>query len=513
MPALERRYLPPSLSAVASKGRRLFSRDSASGGVEDKPSALNLNEALEQGWSAAASPHCLSNQLRSPPLPSATHVSRGGKDFGRRRSSNATTTSTSSDGLANDGVQRRRKSLFSKKARSELPSERELDERAAWGAERFIDPFAQRGFQQDQDSLDLSCGNGRIAERSSQRFSTQRQEQQKRAALERVSDLVCLAVENQMAMSNQPTAPSSPEFQSPSSTLFDTLSYQDASTSWPTIADTPAEASATGGTLPMQSSAQRMARITSSEGLDVADAASCSMSPSLSVMSTADSYATGPSLATWDTLAEPMLAQVGGLTVPWSAEDSMFHHQILLPSSMKRMPSATARIDAGQRSYASLKAQTGHGFESKPYPREPCKSRAYSPPPPEWTGLTDGCASLPLPPPLRPSRNPLRKRSKSLSATEARRQAKDAHDRAASPPPPLPSPPPQVERADEVAMQSQCAFAFMQTPPRSRRSSEHRPRFARCDSLTSAASSGSLNAAPFRTPTFGSQSWSSLPVA
>ncbi|KAI3487283.1 hypothetical protein L1887_48868 [Cichorium endivia] len=192
------------------------------------------------------------------------------------------------------GVQRRRKSLFSKKARSELPSERELDERAAWGAERFIDPFAQRGFQQDQDSLDLSCGNGRIAERSSQRFSTQRQEQQKRAALERVSDLVCLAVENQMAMSNQPTAPSSPEFQSPSSTLFDTLSYQDASTSWPTIADTPAEASATGGTLPMQSSAQRMARITSSEGLDVADAASCSMSPSLSVMSTADSYATGP---------------------------------------------------------------------------------------------------------------------------------------------------------------------------------------------------------------------------
>ncbi|SPO24233.1 uncharacterized protein UTRI_03501 [Ustilago trichophora] len=518
MPTVERRSLPQSLSAVATKGRRLFSRDLANvssdctsrSSTPLRASALNLNEALEQCWSAASSPHCLSNQLRSPQPSVSVHSNSWGKDFGRRRSSNTTTTSTSSATLAQDGSQRRRKSLFSKKARSEQPSAGE-DTQKFEGL--FVDPFA-REVRRDaggRTSLKPSSeahasvtdtGPKLTRNRSYQRLS--RQQQQKKEALDRVSNLVCLSVEKQMQLPRCQVAASSPTFLSPSPTLCNSYFYPVDAPPSPTSPLGSIDSGVSVVAFPVQPRERTGLRLTMGSDAEGSGEMSSVTSPSLSTSSTGNFHLDGLSAGEDDLDSSqdacwPPVSHAEGILLG--------HNQILLPSSMKRLPSRMPELDASKRSSASLKADVGHGPEAKSasLARFTSGLQRHN----DW--FEQSRPSLPPPPPLRPSRNPLRSRSKSLSAATAK--ATERKDRATSPPPPLPSPPISASMANASELVGPCGLTPVHTPPRSRPSSEYREQGGRCDSWASAASSSSLQGAPFHTPTFGSSRWSSLPVS
>lgn len=482
MPTLERRTLPHSLSVVANKGRRLFSRDLApTPGLQSRSptplraSALNLNEVLEQNWSSTSSPFCLSNQLDSPQPSVSSQSQSWGSEFGRRRSSNTTTTSASSAGTTvQEGQQRRRKSLFSKKARTAAPSISVNGDEA-----RFVDPFARHtGPKVKAEAETVGASSSRAG---SQRLSWQ---QQKQEALDRVSNLVCLSVQNQMQVPRSQVGATSPTFLTPSPTLCDSYFYP---------VEAPPSPTSPAGSLGSRAS---IIAFPSLDGLDRSF-----RSARGSVFSAAS-----PSLSTMSTKVDVALQdEEADLSRETPAKGAS---QILLPSAMKRLSSREGTFDADKRSSASLKAQVGHDSQAIPASRQMSRMSSIYQHPSDWSLFEESRPSLQPPPPLRPSRNPLRSRSKSLSA------AMSASPKGDSPPPPLPSPPtpPAPSKMEANGMVAAYNLTPVHTPPRSRRSSGCRRHGARCDSFASVASSGSVSAAPFHTPTFGACRWSTSPV-
>nr|CDI57122.1 hypothetical protein BN887_04916 [Melanopsichium pennsylvanicum 4] len=502
-------------------------------------SALNLNEALEQCWSAASSPYCLSTQLRSPQPSASLQSNSWGKDFGRRRSSNTTTTSTSSaGGLTQEKSQRRRKSLFSKKPRSEHLFDAMLEEDAQKLQRQFVDPFARNtqynlvgtvvSLQQSSDRGAGKSDSGSLLSRtrSTQRLSAHQQKQQqrqwqqqqlKKEALDRVSDLVCLSVENQTEMSRGHIGASSPTFLSPSPTTCDRYFYPVAEPASPSSPGNSTGSSTSLVAFPMHGRAGRGLYLTVNSDADTTGDLSSVASPSLSTIST---KADCPRDSELDA---PPEGDEGPQSAFWLHVPSPAQHTILLPSAMKRHPSRTMELDTSKRSSASLRAEIGHGSMSKP--ASTLTSRLYANSQQQsfdWSDSEDSRTSLHPPPPLRPSRNPLRSRSKSLSAATARARGTDrASIRSSSPPPPLPTPPTPLSSSSSVVVASGLVGPLNLTPVQSqsgsRRTSEHgRPRVGRSDSWASIASNGSFEeqqGPPFHTPTFGTSQWSSLPVS
>lgn len=495
MPAVERLSLPQSLSAVAVKSRRLFSRDNASSDTRSRStsrsSALNLNEALELASVPSSSPLCLSNQLLSPQpsISSQSHSWGLDNSFGRRRCSNATTASTSSVApAAHDGLQRRRKSLFLKKPRSEALADDARQESAE--AYQSVDPLTVTTLLQAPHQLDQH--RGASANQSGHRLSThqhkqhkklQQQQHRKKEALDRISDLVCLSVQNQTQLPQSQVGASSPRSPSTSPNLGDrTFFYPIESPPSPTSLNSSSDASARRASIVAFPS-----RIDATAGLRVnmgGDANWSSLaSPSLSTFSNHT-----------DLLARELSCDAMRQSQDTFCAEASEAHQLLLPSSMKRQSSRTIESDANKKSFASLKAELGHGA-----------ARLGSRTPSDWSLSEDARPALQPLPPLRPLRNPMRSRSKSLSSSTVRKDLKHSPTRSASPPPPVPALPPSrlVEPYN---------LTPVHTPPRSRPTSAHRGH-ARCDSLTSAASSASLQAAAFHTPTFGPASWTNSPVS
>lgn len=521
MPTVERRSLPQSLSVVASKGRRLFSRETAPNATQWsstsptplRASALSLNEALEQCWSSASSPYCLSNQLRSPQPSAPASAHSWGKEFGRRRSSNTTATSASSADPTQEVPQRRRKSLFSKKPRTEHVSGALSQSDAPKLQSQFVDPFArevQRGLigsTSSKPTTGATAGTSDKGSRPSHRLSIQQQQQQqqkKKEALERISDLVCLSVDNQPR--SRVGSASSPTFLSPSPTLCDNHFQQVEAPPSPTSPINSIDSTRSMVAFPMQARGGDNLRLAVANGVDGGDDRSSVVSHSLSTFSNKADSTLESQLDAYDLGEEhgdPR--EACWLTAPTQGL-AMAQNHILLPSSMKRMPSRMIELDVSKRSSASLRAEVGHGMEGKPLSNR-CSSTLQHP-----THFWEECRpSLRPVPPLRPSRSPLRSRSLSLNAATVRK------DRPPSPPPPLPSPPMPVSMpvstASTIGLVGPCDLTPVHTPPPSRRPSGDQRRRDRCDSWASATSSSSLQGAPFHTPTFGSARWSTRPVS
>ncbi|TKY88571.1 hypothetical protein EX895_002560 [Sporisorium graminicola] len=518
MPTVERISLPQSLSAVASKGRRLFSRETALTSTDAqsrfstplRASALSLNEALEQAWVSTASPSCFNNQLL-PQLPSIPRQSQGfswDRDLGRRRSSNTTTTSTSSSaGFAPEAPQRRRKSLFSKKPRSEQLVDGAVREDSHSPATHFVDPFAHEAQHDARGSTTLkppsqlgSDQDGRavVNDRSSQRLSIK--QQQKREALDRISDLICLSVEHQTQLPRSQIGASSPRLLPVSPSMSDSTFFY------------PIEAppSPTSLMSSSNSSERRASIIAFPSRMDASRGLRLNISGDTHSSPTSSSVAS-PSMSTFSTQADFSLQECDrSMEHSHDASSSFEHYQLLLPSSMKRQPSRTIDHDASKRSSMSLRAEVGHGSERglQPSRRHDLITHSSS----EWLRMEEMQRRSQPPPPLRPSRNPMRSRSKSLSSPSV-------PSRSPSPPPPMPSlpvasPRVPVATANASGLAGPYDLAPVHTPPSSRPASAHRRQSrARCDSLTSATSSASLLAASFHTPTFGSASWTTLPVS
>ncbi|SJX65070.1 uncharacterized protein SRS1_15896 [Sporisorium reilianum f. sp. reilianum] len=502
MPTVERISLPQSLSAVANKGRRLFSRETTltSNDAQSRSttplraSALNLNEALEQAWVSSASPYCLSNQLLSP----QSSVSGHAQEWGRRRSSNTTTASTSSStGFAPEAPQRRRKSLFSKKPRSEHLADDAIQQDLQSTATHFVDPFARQAQHDASPSTALKLATqddpSPPADRSSQRLSIK--QQQKKEALDRISDLICLSVEHQTQLPRSQIGATSPR------TISTSPSMSDSTFFYPVEAP-PSPHSLTSSS--NSSSSERRAsivafpsRIDSSRGLRLNMSGDTHSTPNASSLAS-------PSMSAFSTQADLSLQGCDRSfeTCLSRMESSFEHHQLLLPSSMKRQPSRTIENDASKRSNASLRAEVGHGSD-----RILCSNGVQSQTSSEWLRMEEVRRSLQPPPPLRPSRNPMRSRSKSLGSPRGA-------SRPASPPPPMPPLPAASPSVNTSGLVGPHDLTPVHTPPRSRpvSSLRHHGR-ARCDSLTSAASSASLRAASFHTPTFGTASWTTLPMS
>lgn len=500
MPTVDRLSLPHTLSAVANKSRRLFSRDDASTDSQNsrsstplRASALNLNEALEQAWVSTTSPLCLSNHLQSSPQPSVSSQSHGwGFDggFGRRRSSNTTTASSSSANCAQEGSrQRRRKSLFSKKPRSEAPADETIEEAAQADAPRFVDPFAGQGRGEVRSAMSLRRPPG---EDDRYRHSTQQIQQQqkkKKEALDRISDLVCLSVQNDAQSPQSHVGASSPSLSPASPHLSDnTYFYPVEAPPSPTSLNSSIDSTARRASIvafPSRMDATRGLRVDMSGDAHSVPSWSSLTSPSLSFASQTPSamhdFGFDPASESDETL--------------WLRDGMAIQQHVLLPSSMKRQPRKEIGADINQKSFASLRAELGHGASTP---------GLVSRTPSDWS-LNDHLrpALQPLPP-LRPLRNPMRKRSKSLSSSAARQEGRQSSSRTSSPPPPVPA-------TTASGVVEPYSLTPMHTPPRSRPGSMRRQ--GRCDSLLSAASSSSLQAAPFHTPTFGSRSWSTLPVS
>ncbi|KAJ9474412.1 hypothetical protein PHBOTO_004482 [Pseudozyma hubeiensis] len=478
MPTVERRSLPHSLSAVATKGRRLFTRDSVSTDPQSlRASALNLNEALEQAWVTNTSPLCLSNQLLSPQPSTQSHSWGLDNTFGRRRSSNTTTaSSTSSTG---ETPQRRRKSLFSKKQRTETLVDEAIQENTHSDAPCFVDPFASRSRDDPPPDVPLDPPQ-RDSSRQKQRQSTQQKEQQKKKeALERISDLVCLSVQSEAQLPSDLVGASSPNLGD--STYFYPIEAPPSPTSMHSGSDTSARRASIVA-FPARLDATRGLRV--HMGGDEGEAASwpSQISPSLSTFSTRTD-------ASW-------LAKVD------MREEMVDPYELLLPSSMKRQSSRTVESEVNKKSFASLRAELGHGVEGYPFAIRANASGPLSQASAGWWSSEAIQPSLQPLPPLRPVRNPMRSRSKSLCSSS--RSLKDSP--SSSPPPPVPA----LPSASSTGLVGPYNLTPVNTPPRSRPTSQHRGR-GRCDSLTSAASTSSLQNAPFHTPTFGS-SWTRLPV-
>lgn len=537
MPTVERRSLPQSLSAVAVKGRRLFGRDTLPPTSEEstrspsqpRTSALNLNEALEQGWSATTSPHCLSNQLRSAGPSVTAHANSWGKDFGRRRSSNTTTASISSNGANSDVPQRRRKSLFSKKPRSEQQS---LDDVATNAvlipSSSFVDPFAHADDGREsrldvptnafiEPKADLSHTSGIISRhRSSHRLSTQQQQQlKKREALDRVSDLVCLSVENQIQVPRSHVGASSPTFLTPSPTLCDNYFYLVEAPASPRSLSYSGDGNSSMIAFPIAEHAEGIQRLGSSMDTNDSGDLSSVASPSPSTLSA--NAETAMHEFQLDGEQEAAILHAGWSSMLSAADEfAGGQNRILLPCSMKRQPSRTIELDNSKRSSASLRAEIGHDFGIRLDPRPAPRCSTISQRMTDWSRFEDSQPSLPPPPPLRPLRSPLRNRSKSLSAATAAAERKAAGKTlptvSSSPPPPLPSRETSKQEASVLVMPYQ--LTPVHTPPRSRRSSAGYARHRdRSDSWASADSSSSPQEAPFHTPTFGSTRWTTLPAS
>ncbi|KAJ1572445.1 hypothetical protein NDA12_001554 [Ustilago hordei] len=518
MPAIERRSLSQSLSAVAVKGRRLFTRETAPSNAEWPPrsSPLNLNEALEQGWTAATSPHCLSNQLRSPTTSASAHANTCGKDFGRRRSYNTTTASNSSGGATSEGPQRHRKSFFSKKPRSE---QQQLQSSAVNStvvtSTSFVDPFARDAAERldvpsqasNEPSMIMSyASHVSIKRQSSHRLATpQHQQLKKREALDRISDLICLSVESQNQVPRSHVGAMSPTFLSPSTTLCDSHSYSVQGQPSPRSLIFGYDANSSMVAFPVREHAQSVRHLVESIDSSNSDYFSSAASPSLSTISTKPD------------LFVPELHPEGS-PMPFSAEDCAGGpNRILLPSSMRRFPSSTTGTDTSTRSSASLRAEVGHDFGSKPALSTASRYSSAMQHISEWSLFEESNLSLPPPPPLRPLRSPLRSRSKSLgaaaaaAAAERKTAGKPLPARSPSPPPPLPSLSAAAAKREASRLVMPYQLTPVHTPARSRRSSgQDRRGSDGCDSGASVASSDSPPSAPFHTATFGSPRWTTL---
>ena len=420
---------------------------------------------------------------------------------------------------------------FSKKHRSDQLADDAIHQDLHSCAHHSVDLFAREAPSDPLASVKASnqdAANQRndalSSNRNSQRISTQQQQQQqqqKREALDRISDLICLSVEHQTQLPRSRIGASSPRFPSASPSMPDhAFFYPVEAPPSPTSIVSSSNGSQRRASIiafPSRIDSQSGLRLNMSGDFESTRSGSSMVSPSLSASSTqADStlrecltdasYHSGGNARSYDAIW------------PSRAESHETHtepFQLLLPSSMKRPPSKTMESDASKKSNASLTAELGHGSEQTHRSKGERSHVSTSQNQFDWLLMEEIRRPSQPPPPLRPSRNPMRNRSKSLcSATVG--------TRSSSPPPPMPSlpgaSPPQITPAvNATGLVGPCNLTPVHTPPRSRPASSHRHQaHARCDSLTSAASaasSASLRAACFHTPTFGSNSWTTLPVS
>lgn len=361
---------------------------------------------------------------------------------------------------------------------------------------------------------------GRSIQRHSTQLQEQQQQQKKKEALDRVSNLVCLSVQNQTQLPRYQVGASSPTFQSASPALCDGYFYPLEPPPSPTSLPYNCDRGSNMVAFPMHAGAWRGLRLTVGNHADGSGDSSSTASPSLSSMSTTADLAVRdhPLEASGITAENKDPQNVCWLPPAFHTDGTAFsQNQILLPSSMTRRPGRRMDLDAGKKSSGSLRAEVGHGYEVPNLSPMPPRFSSISQHRDEWSVSEESRPSLRPLPPLRPSRNPLRSRSKSLSAAIAvgSMDANALQNRPSNPRPrpPLPSPPYAESKSGMSGLVTPDQMTPLHTPPRSKRSSMHRPQRDRYDSWASAASAGSPQGAPFHTPTFGSARWTTLPVS
>ncbi|PWY99228.1 hypothetical protein BCV70DRAFT_218168 [Testicularia cyperi] len=593
MPTAERRSISQSLSAVASKSRRLFSRE-----LNASPSSSSSSECVPRRDQSAATPHslspspylhsnrgaftpsplpspspspspspyCIGKQLLSPPLDSHSSF---GKAAGRRRSSTTTTGSNHSAGGGGEDAHRRKRSLFSTSGTKKGDSNSQNAQHGGMD-DAFNDPFETRPWFKQQNAKAMAAihESHRAAAASGAGATKQLlSQEEKLAALDRVSDLVCMSVESQVQQGSLGSLASSPTFSSSSPTLCgsgaDTFFYPvDAppSPQSPQSARSSSFARSNGSpTRPRvvafptpSTSSDTMGNAYSSAAPDAAPkpfstSAPLPMAAPISVaVAVAPRYTHFARNQSKNQSEMFEIVQISpkstsdGFASTHFAQPLTSRHEILLPSSMKSPKVGANRSTASQQLRTSNAAK-----KTKPPKHHDGRERLGGRRPDDdyfgpgvgerRYGFIDRTnmreSSLPLPP-LRPSRNVSRSRAQSLSASSSLSTTKSASDRShgdSTTTPPLPTVPANFQHlvsrsdsrsgasmlfkeldADAAARKEEVEpLSFLETPPRSRPPSLAQSRKSRSDSLSSI---GDYRPAPFSTPTFGvSGKWSSLP--